>query len=231
MNKWTIMAVLGLFLFGCDSDDEEGGCRANIDCAEGEVCMMEAAVAAEGDADLSEVATDEAEAEAAAQAAAAGGDVAAAATGSLLGGDDATATGTCGPAPEVVEPEVVEPEDPTASSLFTSTDENVGAGCEAVQGFCMDTAMDDGACMGGEVVSGECPGGADIMCCKMEPCADKYLTEGVCMGDASMGNEGAMTCDGTLVAGGCPNTSADAGLVGCCIPAAAEEEAAEGGDE
>jgi hypothetical protein len=111
-------------------------------------------------------------------------------------------------------------EDPVASSLFLSTDENVGAGCEAVQGFCMDNAVDAQACNGGTVVSGECLGGADIVCCAMEPCADKYLTEGICMGDASMGSEGAMVCDGTLVAGGCPNTTEEGGLVGCCIPAA-----------
>ena len=89
MKKMMVLAVLGLFLFGCDSD-EEGGCTTNADCAEGEMCDFGAVEAATDDDEEEGGVTDAA----AAEAAAAGGDIAGAAAGSLLGGDD-TAAGTC----------------------------------------------------------------------------------------------------------------------------------------
>ena len=241
MKKMMVLAVLGLFLFGCDSDEEEGGCTTNADCAEGEMCEMAAAAAAEEGDDAS--LTDAAEGEAAAQAAAAGGDLAGAAAGGLLGGDDSAAAGTCVEMPEVVEPVVVE--DITASQeLDAAGDEadHVGKACKTVEGFCHDEAAEaENFCSdnGGVVTSGECDGKAASVCCEALPCTAKMsddateYAEGVCVGTKETRSGEAFACAGTLNTDNndCPNNG---DLVGCCVPAAAEEaeeEATEEGGE
>ena len=240
MKKMMVLAVLGLFLFGCDSDEEEGGCTTNADCAEGEMCEM--AAAAEAADDEEGGVADAAEAEAAAQAAEAGGDIAAAATGSILGGDDSSAAaGTCVPMPEVVEPEPVD--DITASvDLMTDGEEadHVGKACATVAGFCHDEAAEaENFCAdsGGTVTSGECDGKAASVCCEAIPCAAKMspdateYVEGVCVGTKETRSGEAFACEGTLNTDNndCPNTGS--ALVGCCVPAAAEEAAEEEGTE
>ena len=110
MKKWMVLVVLGLFLFGCDSDDEEtGGCdpAAADACADGESCLPAVAEAAPADEEESAVG-NLAEDTATAEAAAAGGDVAGAAAGAVLGGDDDAAADTavtysCQPTPVVEE--------------------------------------------------------------------------------------------------------------------------------
>ena len=247
MKKWMVLAVLGLFLFGCDSDSEEvaadTGCDPTAEdaCEEGLACLPVVAEAAEGDAEEAAEGEEAEEADAA----------------------EATVTYAC-QTPVVEEEEIVVTVQTPAATLSNDGDEfdHVAKGCntfdnakdggDEAYGFCVDTGADgDDYCegsLGGVKVSGKCDGGA-TSCCSEVACGAynsmNVMAEGICLGQVAptQGEDLAPAlpeCDGFIwMNSDCPQDAETAaeGNVGCCVPAEAGpevvvvEEAAEEAEE
>ena len=242
MKKWMVLVVLGLFLFGCDSDDEEvvadTGCDPTAEdaCEEGLACLPVVAEAAEGDAEEAAEGEEAEEADAA----------------------EATVTYACQtPVEEEEEEEVVIPTLEPQKVLSTDGEEgdHVAKGCDTFDnskdggepafGFCYDTGVDTGLCegeLGGTHVSGKCDGKADATCCSAVVCTG-YSPEGlkgtgVCLGqvEPNQGDDAPAlpACNGTAVMNSdCPNDAEknEEGNVWCCIAEGDFEEAAEAAAE